>query len=102
MDRYIYTEVSQSNNKKVQAYKSTRYPEISATQEDIYIHTRTGDRLDNIAYEYYDDASWWWIIALANNLGKGTLVVPPAMQLRIPSPQSANNAYFLLKTSSEE
>jgi len=102
MDRYLYTEVTQSNSRKVRAYQSTQYPDIDPTQSDTYIYTRKGDRLDNLAHQYYGDASLWWIIALVNNLGKGTLAVPPAMQLRIPAQASINDLPNMLLNAANE
>jgi len=64
--------------------RTTVYPPIPHSEEDIYIITRDSDRLDLIAGQYYEDVQLWWVIAAANNLGKGTLVVPPGKQLRIP------------------
>ena len=53
--------------------------------DDIYIQTTTQDRLDRLAYIFYEDESMWWIIAIANGLGKGTLIVPANTNLRIPA-----------------
>ena len=104
MDRYLYTEVTGSNKegRPVQAYQSTRYPILDPTSDDIYIHSRTGDRLDNLAYEHYNDAGLWWIIALVNNLGKGSFAIPVAIQLRIPSKTNVHNMLTLLQTAEEE
>ena len=38
-----------------------------------------------LAYRYYGHSRYWWIIAEANKLGKGTLHIQPGKQLRIPS-----------------
>ena len=65
--------------------RTTVYPAIPPTEDDIYIITRDSDRLDLLAGQYYEDVRLWWVIAAANNLGKGTLVVPPGKQLRIPN-----------------
>jgi nucleoid-associated protein YgaU len=43
------------------------------------------ERLDKLALDFYNDGSLWWVIAAANGLGKGTLVVQPNTRLRIPS-----------------
>ena len=105
MNRYYYTKTlkrTTADDKKVRLYASTRYPKIDPTENDIYIFARTGDRLDNLAYEHYQDTSYWWVIALANNLGKGSLVVPPATQLRIPAKEYVDNIMSTLKQSSEE
>jgi hypothetical protein len=53
---------------------------------DIYVLTTSSDRLDLLANKYYNDTRWWWIIARANNIGKGTFALEPGMQLRIPFP----------------
>ncbi len=65
--------------------RSTVYPSIPHSENDIYIITRDSDRLDLLAGQYYEDVTLWWVIATANNLGKGTLVVPPGLQIRIPN-----------------
>jgi len=51
---------------------------------DVYIRITNVDRLDKLALLFYEDASLWWIIAIANGLGKGTLLVPQGLNLRIP------------------
>jgi len=37
-----------------------------------------------LANKYYGDITLWWMIAISNNLGKGTMVVPTGIRLRIP------------------
>jgi phage tail protein X len=64
--------------------KTVKYPVIEKKANDIYIVGIQGDRLDNLAYKYYTDSRLWWIIARANNLGKGDLTVPIGKQIRIP------------------
>ena len=61
------------------------YPEIPKSASDIYIMARKGDRLDLLAYSYYEDSTLWWIIAQANHLGKGTLSISEPQRLRIPT-----------------
>lgn len=68
--------------------KSVLLPTIKPTSTDIYIITTAGDRLDSLAYKYYGTVGYWWIIAQANpenNIGKGTMVLPQGVQLRIPT-----------------
>jgi|TARA_Y100000022_G_C12954961_1_gene242051 phage tail protein X len=70
------------------------YPVINPSINDTYIITKQGDRLDNLAWEYYRDPSLWWIIARANNIGKGTLFPEVGVQLRIPDDvESLQNEY---------
>tara|TARA_Y100000004_G_C8695507_1_gene319384 strand:+ start:240 stop:554 length:315 start_codon:yes stop_codon:yes gene_type:complete len=82
-DRYKFSEQHVRENKG-RVYKTTRLPKIEKSFQDRYIFTRTGDRLDNLAFEFYNDPRYWFILALANNLGKGTLAVKEGIQLRIP------------------
>lgn len=66
------------------AFTTTRYPEIPYQITDIYVIAQDSDRLDILANQYYNNTSLWWIIAQANNVGKGTLRLTPGQQLRIP------------------
>jgi len=60
-------------------------PVVPLSPDDTYIETTSLDRLDKLAYIFYDDSTLWWIIASANGLGKGSLIVPEGTKLRIPS-----------------
>jgi len=61
------------------------YIKLYYIPSDIYITVSDNDYLDQIAYRYYNDVSLWWIIAVANNLGKGKLSLDINKQLRIPT-----------------
>ena len=65
-------------------YRSKIYPEIPLRDDDIYVASETGDRLDTLANEFYKDSSLWWIIATANNIHDATFALPDGTQLRIP------------------
>lgn len=65
-------------------FRSILYPMIPNRISDIYILPNETDRLDLLAYKYYGDVRYWWIIAQANHLGKGSLSVKPGVRLRIP------------------
>ena len=64
--------------------ETTINPKIEQELGDLYIISKRGDRLDCYAKKYYDDVTDWVVIAQANNLGKGSLVVPQGIQIRIP------------------
>jgi hypothetical protein len=86
--RYGTTTSIQTNTEKYRR-ATTIYPEIPiAPATDIYIRTTTIERLDKLAYKFYGDAALWWIIATANALGKGTLIIPSNTRVRIPSSQN--------------
>jgi len=84
-NRYAYSRVIQSNETKKQYLESTIYPKIKANDNDFYIISEAGDRLDLLANKYYNDKTKWWIIATANNINDATFYVEPGIQLRIPS-----------------
>lgn len=76
-------------------YKGKFYPNIPLSETDVYVITTVGDRLDSLAYSYYNDVSLWWIISAANNnVTKGSLFPQPGTQLRIPTNISAVLSQF--------
>lgn len=82
--RYNVAKTKRSESGK-QVYQSLTLPVISELDSDIYIVTNTTDRLDSLAFRFYGQAKYWWILAIVNNLGKGTIAVEPGIQLRIPA-----------------
>ena len=82
MDRYQATKI----HKHKRCYMTTMIPTIPEQESDLYIIAREGDRLDLLANEFYNDISKWWVIAQANHIGKGTTVIEPGIQIRIPHP----------------
>ena len=87
--RYSYSKTLTTNETKKQYLESIMYPQIKATDGDIYVISTVSDRLDLLASEYYGDKNLWWIIAVANNLNDATLYVEPGTQLRIPGSVSS-------------
>lgn len=61
------------------------YPDIPLSENDFYIISAEGDRYDTLAQQFYSDYTLWWIIASTNNSERGSLVVEPGVQLRIPT-----------------
>ena len=84
MSRYSTTQTIRDNNEK-RRFASTIIPSLPLSPADIYIRTTSVERLDNLAYRFYQDPTLWWIIAAANGLGRGSLMVPSNSPLRIPS-----------------
>ena len=99
MSRYNNTKIKLSNKTSYrpyskQKYLTTIYDRVPFSNSDLYVITQEGDRLDLLAGQYYEDTTMWWIIANANNIGKGTLVVPPGLQLRIPQDVEENITHY--------
>ncbi len=65
-------------------YRGVKYPSIPYSDNDVYIITVFGDRLDVLAQEYYGNISDYWILQCANNLPGDSIFVAPNTQLRIP------------------
>ena len=81
--RYTNNETKNTNDGR-RVYRSKIYPQIPLSDNDIYVATETGDRLDTLAYQYYNDSSLWWIIASANNIHNAPLGLKDGTILRIP------------------
>lgn len=73
-----------NDSKGKRNYSTILYPTIEPDPSDIYTVVYESDRLDLLAYKYYGDVRYWWIIAQANNLGKGSFNVNTDTRLRIP------------------
>lgn len=67
-------------------YASSRWPRFPANETDQFIITKQLDRLDLLAFDFYNDTTKWWIIASANNLPPGSFRLPAGTRLRIPFP----------------
>jgi len=65
-------------------YRPSIIPYTKPDPRDTYFYSREGDRLDLLANEFYNNVTLWWIIAAANNLGKGTLSIQPGKLIRVP------------------
>lgn len=66
-------------------YTNNVYPEIPLSNNDSYVITVMGDRLDLLAFDFYNDPTLWWVIASANALPGDSLYLEPGSQIRIPS-----------------
>lgn len=84
MRRYESVKTKKSPNGKT-VYETVKIPYIEPTESDIYVISTVGDRLDYLANSYYGNPRYWWVLAMVNNLGKGTMIVEPGTQLRIPN-----------------
>jgi len=85
MNRYQNIPKTKINRKLV--YRTSRYPEVLLSPNDIYVYTTQGDRFDTLAQQYYSDSSLWWVISIANTdkVNQSTILIPEGLQIRIPS-----------------
>jgi hypothetical protein len=69
-------------------------PEIPRQPDDI-VHTVIDvDRIDLLAYRYYEDARLWWVIAVANGIELVPTELNTGDQLRIPAPRYVTQVLF--------
>ena len=88
MGRYSRIPVisNPQNNKGAKFYSTVFYPKVPLSENDIYVLTGEGDRLDLLADQFYGDPRLWWVISTANKkLPQNSIHLPVGTQLRIPS-----------------
>lgn len=83
MSRYNKSKQLQDEFRK-RRITTALIPFIPVDENDIYIQTTSIERLDLLADRFYGDATKWWIIASANNVGNGSYYVKSNTRLRIP------------------
>jgi hypothetical protein len=83
MNRYPNTLIKKESNGP-RYFGSSKYPFVGFSIEDFYIITMQGDRLDNLAAQFYGDPTLYWILQQANELNRDSLYPPIGIQLRIP------------------
>ena len=88
MSRYSNTKITKKSllpkqKKSVLSYDTTLYQRVPETNGDLHLISVEGDRLDNLAFQFYGDPSLWWYIAKANNLT--AMNIPAGKSLVIPA-----------------
>jgi hypothetical protein len=83
--RYQNIQITKYQDKGVQYYLNNIYPDIPLSENDNYVISTLGDRLDLLALDFYGDTSFWWVIASANALSGDSLYIEPGLQIRIPN-----------------
>jgi nucleoid-associated protein YgaU len=86
MDRLIGIQQNTDKTTKNRTYKNIEYPSIPVDISDVYIISRYGDRLDSMAFDFYQDSNLWWVISRANpeKISRDSFFITPGKQIRIP------------------
>lgn len=68
-----YEELIQNKNlnslRQYSLYNFGKLSEVSTSNYEYVTHLYdVGDRIENIAYRYYGDASLWWVICYTNKI----------------------------------
>ena len=82
------TKIQIINNPGTKRYfKAIKYPPIPLSVDDLYVVTTSGDRLDLLANQFYNDVRLWWVISIANRdvIKRDSYAVSPGIEIRIPS-----------------
>lgn len=69
----------------VEFWDTLALPDAVPQPDDIQHVVASSDRIDLLAYRYYQDPGLWWVIAWANSLDILPTDMKENMQLRIPS-----------------
>ena len=82
--RYYNLETKKTHDGRT-VYRPKIYPNIPLRDDDVYVMTELGDRLDTLAFQYYEDPTLWWIIATSNNIHDANIGFEEGTILRIPA-----------------
>jgi hypothetical protein len=92
MNRYSRIKELKNTNEFVgtlgtKYYATVSYPDIPQDENDVWVETEFGDRLDLLSNQFYNDISLYWVIATANpnKVNMGSLYLTPGSQIRIPT-----------------
>ena len=83
IDKIDLTERYADRKGNVSKYNTTYYKRVPKKDSDVYVITTEGDRLDNLAFQFYGDPHLWWFIANVNGLN--SMAVKPGISLRLPA-----------------
>ena len=84
-----YRKVQYKHGASGRYLESYDIPKVPVTQDDQYVEVSVTDRLDLISNQFYGTPEFWWVIAHANNLGKGTLAIQEGAIIRLPANPAA-------------
>jgi hypothetical protein len=61
-------------------------PEIPDLDGDIEHEIVAGERLEGLAYRYYNEPLLWWVIALRNDMDLPDVEAVPGKMVTVPDP----------------
>ena len=99
-DRYSESKIFRDKLPGPRRYETILYPEIPKRSTDRYVIAQEGDRFDMLSHKYYGSSEFWWVIADANQMGKGSFIIPNGKQIRIPFPM--HDLYIRIRDTRKE
>mgnify|MGYP003139551610 CR=1 FL=1 len=79
----VIRDFNNSKKGKAKARETIIYQQIPKRDNDIYLITQVGDRLDNLSNQFYGTPEHWWYIAHANKLF--SINLEPNISIRVPA-----------------
>ena len=72
-ERYSFQQIKQIQDKDgiqktIMSIPPVINPEDLYSPSDIFLKIKTGQRIDNLAFQYLGDGQYWWAICLINGL----------------------------------
>ena len=86
-----YSFVSSRTDDEGRSFKSTTKMNarirraVVDSEIRVSVHTlQEGERLDTLAFRYFNSSEYWWVIAAASGIG-WNLQLPPGTLLQVPN-----------------
>lgn len=83
MEKYL-EPLTVDDTKNIQYYETTLPTPVEEEEIPFYYVSKEGDRLDSLASTFYGSSALWWVLAKANNLANGSIVIPVGTKVFIP------------------
>ena len=90
-NQIVMRDLNPTQKGNTKAKETTIYQQIPKRDNDIYLISQVGDRLDNLSNQFYGTPDHWWYIAQANHLI--SMNIEPNTSLRIPADLSFLELY---------
>ena len=78
----------------VEFWDMVDFPTVPEQPDDLQYEVTAVDRLDTIAYAFYGQSLFWWVIAVANDMELIEVELNVGKTLRIPSPRYVRENLF--------
>lgn len=84
MAKYITTSEIKTTDSGKKYYTPSILEGYTPSLVDSTYVSQSGDRWDLLAYKYYGNARYWYVLARANGKFDGSIFIKPGTQVIIP------------------
>lgn len=82
---------------RLEFWELPRFPDVEERRDDDTLYrVQQTDRIDNLAFKFYEDPGLWWILAIVNDLRLLPVDLKPGRTLKVPSRRFLNELLGLL------